>query len=938
MKRKFLSLFVILFLVVSYFSVLQFIPSVNATASNTITVLNDYAHLIKHNENNYTLYSSSIAINVVWNGTYAYCMLLNNTVPEPWNTYPISYWTMWHFEFLGAGSKWKEDVPWQVEFSNAVENKTGAYLTETLNLITTGSIVQITYKVLVGSGKLKWDIRFISGLTKTWNIRYRLDSIPSQHLNKEAVKQIFFTYSEFYNLTFFYDDVPIKYPISDIYDEGNHRFYFDINVGSLTVGQIVVIDPSIIATSELAAAVSLPNQRKIFYAAGLHWAIITGKYYTSPDGITWTYRETISGSSGESECIWFDGSYLNYVYIYGYAIWWDQYLPNANGILTFQNSKVVVVPYEDDNGNSPATTSYKVQLALYNAATSYPNIFTISPRSYGGGYEDYTTEVHTDAYAATNKFVFNPYQTVTTPVGTTLPTTIQKKGWKFAGDYSNKISFLEYYLQMKVKVKNPTAVVHAGNLYARLWRSPNENLSNAVALTPWCYNLVSFNGTAGQTVVANIILDLTKGVGDAWAIHSNCFYIELLWDVTTAGANGRVQVEGLTASYMNLDTLYFRPHVYMSIGITGLAISFVRQNGYSYYPYVLLNGQLGFRSEDFRKLSVTWDSSWDTNIVPLTGANIYVLYSRSYVYGQAYISGTWGSQETPTTSGLAQKRVSAIGDGGDVYIALLKSSVNDIFVVKRTGATGTWGSEVTIQASTTSTSIPAMTLQSSGVFKVFWAATNHIYYKTVTNMVPDANPTDWINESTETITYNYDITTFASTYSNIIAIMYETKTVAPYNVKFALFLLAQELSFTFTETMKPSATLYQWQEHSYIFQQTITSSETVIYWQEYGYVLIETITPSDILNLWQEQFYLFSESINPSATLTHGIEMLFTFFEYTFTETLRLSGRTANWIFKPPFIIPPFKPPTLPAPQPPISLLLIIPIAIAIALIVFSKR
>jgi hypothetical protein len=39
-----------------------------------------------------------------------------------------------------------------------------------------------------------------------------------------------------------------------------------------------------------------------------------------------------------------------------------------------------------------------------------------------------------------------------------------------------------------------------------------------------------------------------------------------------------------------------------------------------------------------------------------------------------------------------------------------------------------------------------------------------------------------------------------------------------------------------------------------------------------------------------------------------------------------------------PVVIPPFKPPTEIAPQPPISLLLIIPIAIAIALIVFSKR
>ena len=145
----------------------------SSSNSASVSSINDFAYLIKHDSNNYTLYSSSVAINVVWDGTYAYCRLLNNTESIPWQTYPISYWTMWHFEFLGAGDKWKEDVPSNCQFSNAIQNSTGAFLTQTLILPSTGSSVQITYKVLAVSGRLKWDIKFISGQSLTWRFRYR---------------------------------------------------------------------------------------------------------------------------------------------------------------------------------------------------------------------------------------------------------------------------------------------------------------------------------------------------------------------------------------------------------------------------------------------------------------------------------------------------------------------------------------------------------------------------------------------------------------------------------------------------------------------------------------------------------------------------------------------------------------------------------------------
>jgi hypothetical protein len=200
-KTKFFLFFLLVFLVCQVFIIiLNDIPEQaeaqsTSPSSSIVSSVNDFAYLIQHNSNNYTLYSSSVAINIVWDGTYAYCRLLNNTESIPWQAYPISYWTMWHFEFLGASNKWKEDTPSNCQFSDAVQNSTGAFLTQTLILPSTGSNVQITYKVLTVSGKLKWDIKFTSGQSLTWRFLYRLDSIPSQHVKLDTAKKIIFSFS-----------------------------------------------------------------------------------------------------------------------------------------------------------------------------------------------------------------------------------------------------------------------------------------------------------------------------------------------------------------------------------------------------------------------------------------------------------------------------------------------------------------------------------------------------------------------------------------------------------------------------------------------------------------------------------------------------------------------------------------------------------------------
>lgn len=129
---------------------------------------------------------------------------------------------------------------------------------------------------------------------------------------------------------------------------------------------------------------------------------------------------------------------------------------------------------------------------------------------------------------------------------------------------------------------------------------------------------------------------------------------------------------------------------------------------------------------------------------------------------------------------------------------------------------------------------------------------------------------------------------------------------------------AEERSFTLTETLKPTATLNQWQEHQRIFTQTVTPTETVTYWQEQHRFFTETTKPSTTLLYWlegvmvftetftntlkptatlfqwQEQNYVFTGITSPSATLLYGVEGFLQFIE--FLETVHAQATLNYWI------------------------------------------
>ena len=104
----------------------------------------------------------------------------------------------------------------------------------------------------------------------------------------------------------------------------------------------LVVDPSIVATTSNLFAVFYPYQRKSFYAGGLHWEFYTDGtnlcFRTSSDGISWSSATTVRAcTDGRDFSIWFDGTYVYYVYsaTTSSIIYFRRGTPNSDGTITW---------------------------------------------------------------------------------------------------------------------------------------------------------------------------------------------------------------------------------------------------------------------------------------------------------------------------------------------------------------------------------------------------------------------------------------------------------------------------------------------------------------------------------------------------------------------------------------------------------------------------
>ena len=569
---------------------------------------------------------------------------------------------------------------------------------------------------------------------------------------------------------------------------------FGYNLAVVKVGFNVndgQIDPSVVGTSTIDYATRFSFQRKAFYANGRFWVFYSDGtnmvYSTSTDGVTWTTPTAIRYASyGYYFSVWFDGTYVHYAVarrIDGEGAFYRRGTPNADGSITWTTVEQTVLP-------GIGYVNYYRRKTNAGVAGA-PNLWVMD-----GSYSataNYTTEIVTGTTAAGNYYYIKPFANNTVSNGTALPTAITLQGWRTSTPVTLTTPLATSGFHISGYVKNRAAFAHAGYLYARLWKSPNPDMSGAVAITDWGYASISFTATAGEEKDFSISLQTSNPPNNEY------LYVEFAWKITVAAT-------GATAGlYLRADTSadYVRRYAqsygfpYVSVDSNGYPyVSFRHYDGYDYYPYVvkssLNNGTWSTASGFPYRLSTIGSSGWCTSVVPLTSGKMLAIYAYSYttVKARAWTGTAWGTEVATTSSIRYGHYYSAVAQGDDVHLAFLKDAGYDILYVKYSYASNSFGTETTLQAGATSSSAPVLSINvATNDLYVFWAGyptANHVYYRKYTASTGTwETAVDWIDETAEALTGNEKLTCFYQAGGSVIGLLYMTKTASPYNVKFA---------------------------------------------------------------------------------------------------------------------------------------------------------
>jgi len=233
------------------------------------------------------------------------------------------------------------------------------------------------------------------------------------------------------------------------------------------------------------------------------------------------------------------------------------------------------------------------------------------------------------------------------------------------------------------------------------------------------------------------------------------------------------------------------------------------------YPWIIYRCSAGIQVTKSSTNDGTWSTAYGfpwtltsytssaATLTPLTAGKMYATYvtaAGSVIKGKLWSGSSWGDEES--ISSVATPNIESyygwcttVAEGDDIHLVYTKVTSYDLVYIKRTYGTG-WGSEVTVQSATTSTTLPVLAKQTNNDLICFWAGSptaDHIYYKKRVSGTWDTNPTDWIDESTDHLKANSKLTCYYTEYS-YIGLAYLTKTASPYNVRFAFLSLGVAVS------------------------------------------------------------------------------------------------------------------------------------------------
>ena len=259
---------------------------------STVDALNETGGLVQTSPDNLTLYNGRVALRLL-GGRNPHDEVIGRSGSS---VNSLSYWTV----EASIGGAWVLLVPGTSSFASLGTNSTGAYVTRRMH-VETGTysgILDVTYKA-ISTGPIKWDLEFTPTRSAHYRLAYVWGNVTSNSKLLRDARQFVVDYGS--------DDYTVSW--TDVPDELNvttelvrDKFSLWIDLGNLSPGISVRVDPSVVDTSTSSLATGYTFQRRVFYDAkgGNYWVFYydgsVERYKYSPDGMKWYPQSPSSGS------------------------------------------------------------------------------------------------------------------------------------------------------------------------------------------------------------------------------------------------------------------------------------------------------------------------------------------------------------------------------------------------------------------------------------------------------------------------------------------------------------------------------------------------------------------------------------------------------------------------------------------------------------------
>src|SRR2546427_4509786 len=256
------------------------------TVISSIDNLIGAGDMIQTSSDNITLYNLAVRMRLL-GGPLPHDELLgpNLEVQSPWS--------FWQVEAI-VGNSSLPLVPSSSNFTVLGTNATGTFVVRTM---TVGGgpfsgTLRVAYKA-TSAGPLKWDLGFVPFSSGQYRLVYVWQNVSTRYELSPALSRFRVSYPSS-DYTLVWNDVPGMFNTATTLVR--ERFALTVDLGSLTSGRGVKVDPSIVGTSTSPQATAYSFQRRVYYEpkAGNYFVF----YY---DGVSEGYRSWGGSGNWSSE-------------------------------------------------------------------------------------------------------------------------------------------------------------------------------------------------------------------------------------------------------------------------------------------------------------------------------------------------------------------------------------------------------------------------------------------------------------------------------------------------------------------------------------------------------------------------------------------------------------------------------------------------------------